>query len=155
METETTRPSAAEASHALALLSIDRQRLSEKVQAPWVLLAAFGGVAAWWVSAAAATSPGHNYEPPSSGWLASVSALVVMHLIRRETGIQFLAMGSRAGWALGGIIFSCLVLFSVSLGLVSLGLQLAVVLTSAAAFAVTTWLAGIAYDSAIEKLRGE
>jgi ABC-type glycerol-3-phosphate transport system permease component len=46
-------------------------------------------VGAWWVSAAAATNPGENYESPSSGWLALVDTLVLAYLIRRETGVRF------------------------------------------------------------------
>jgi len=118
-----------------------------------VLLAASGALGAWWVAAAATASPGRNYEPPSAGWLALLGAFVVAYLIRRETGIRFQAMGARAAGALIGIVVTCLVLFSVSLGLVSFGLRWAVALTSVAAFAVTTWLAGVAYRSAVEKLR--
>ncbi|WP_232466141.1 hypothetical protein [Diaminobutyricimonas sp. LJ205] len=118
-------------------------------------MAALGGVGAWWVSTAAATNPGENYEARSSGWLALVSALVIVYLIQRETGIRFRAMGARAGWAMTGIVAACLLLFSVSLGLVSFGLHWAVALTSLAAFAATTWLAGVAYRSAVESLRHE
>jgi len=134
-------------------LSTDRDRLAAGIQMPWPLLAAFGGLGAWWVSAAAVTTPGENYEPPTSGWLALVGALVVAYLIRRETGVHFRKMGARAGWAFVGILAVCLVLFSVSLGLVSFGLQWAVVVTSLVAFAATTWLAGVAFRSAVEQLR--
>ncbi|WP_224760490.1 hypothetical protein [Salinibacterium sp. ZJ450] len=137
------------------MLSTDRERLAASVHVPWVLLAAFGGVGAWWVSAAAATNPGESYEPPSSGWLALVGTLVIAYLIQRETGVRFRSMGARAGWAVVGIIAACLVLFSVSLGLVSFNMHWAVVLTSLAAFAATTWLAGVAFQSAAEKLRRE
>lgn len=153
METHSQHPSPDEATNALNALSTDRERLAAGIHVPWMLLAAFGGLGAWWVSAAAATNPGESYEPPSSGWLALVGALVVAHLIRRETGIRFRTMGARAGWAIAGIIAICLALFSISLGLVSFGLHWAVALTSLAAFAATTWLAGIAYRSAVEKLR--
>lgn len=155
MENQSKDPSPDEATDALNALSTDRERLAASIHVPWVLLAAFGGVGAWWVSAAAATSPGENYEPPSSSWLGLVSALVIAYLIRRETGVHFRTMGARAGWAIVGIITVCLVLFSISLGLVSFGLQWAVALTSLAAFATTTWLAGVAYRSAVEKLRRE
>jgi hypothetical protein len=153
MENDYKHPSSQEAVTALNELAEDRGRLAARVQAPWVLLAAFGGVAAWWVSTAAASSPGHNYEPPASGWLAIVGALIVVHLIRRETGVRFRKMGVRAGWALTGILAVCLVLFSVSLGLVSFGLHWAVALTSMLAFAATTWLAGVAFRSAVKQLR--
>lgn len=153
MENHFRNPSPDEATAALSTLSTDRERLAASVRTPWVLLAAFGGVGAWWVSTAAATDPGDGYEPPSSGWLALVGMLVVAYLIRRETGVHFRRMGARAGWATVGIIAACLVLFSVSLGLVSFGIQWAVALTSLVAFAATTWLAGVAYRSAVEQLR--
>ena len=152
MENQFQIPSPDEASASLNMLSTDRERLAASVHVPWYLLAAFGGVGAWWVSAAAATNPGENYEPPSSGWLALVGTLVVAYLIRRETGVGFRKMGPRAGWALVGILAVCLVLFSVSLGLVSFGIHWAVTITSLIAFAVTTWLAGVAYRSAVEQV---
>lgn len=153
MESNFTPPSHVEAVSALATLSNDRERLAASVHVPWLLLAALGGVGAWWVSTAAATNPGENYEPPSSGWLALVGTLVVAYLIRRETGVRFRQVGARAGWALVGIIAACLALFSASLGLVSFGLHWAVALPSLVAFAATTWLAGVAYRSAVEQLR--
>ena len=80
---------------------------------------------------------------------------MVIHLIRRETGVRFRTMGGRAGWALVGIIVICLTLFSVSLGFVSFGLRWPVAVMSLLAFATTTWLAGIAFRSARETLRHE
>lgn len=152
MENNLPDPSPAEAASALDTMAADRQRLAKSVHVPWVLLAAFGSVGAWWVATAATANPGVNYAPPSSGWLALVGALVVVHLIQRETGVRFRTMGWRAGWALAGIVFICLALFSVSLGFVSFGLRWPVALTSVAAFVATTWLAGIAYRSAVELL---
>jgi len=152
METNSEKPSAAEASDALKALSADSEQLAAGVRVPWILLAALGGVAAWWVSGAVSTNPGADYEAPTSGWLGIVAVLVVVYLIRRETGVRFRRMGTRAGWAVAGIIVTCLVLFSVSLGLVSFGLHWAVVLTSVIAFATTTWLAGLAYKSAVDQL---
>lgn len=155
MESNSPEPSPDEATNALNTLSVDRDRLAASVHVPWVLLAAFGAVGAWWVAAAATTNPGENYAPPTSGWLALVGALVVAHLIRRETGIHFRAMGARANWALVGIVAVCLALFSVSLGFVSFGLLWTVALTSLLAFAATTWMAGIAFRSAVEVLGRE
>lgn len=153
MENYSAPPSSDEAIGALDALSADRERLASSVHVPWALLAAFGGIGAWWVSGAVSANPGVDYEPPTSGWLALVGVLVVAYLIRRETGVRFRAMGARAGWAVVGIVIVCLVLFSISLGLVSFGLHWAVVLTSVLAFAATTWLAGVAYRSAVERLR--
>lgn len=155
METNPQGPSRDEAIHALEGLSADRDRLAAGIRVPWLLLAGFGAVAAWWVSAAAMTSPGENYEPPAIAGLVLAIVLVIIYLIRKETGIRFKSMGLRAGLALTGIVVGCLVLFSISLGLVSFGLQWAVALTSITAFALTTWLASVAYRSATHRLRHE
>jgi hypothetical protein len=142
-----------EAADALNSLATDRDRLAQRLRVPWALMAAFGALGAWWVSLAATTHPGGGYAPPSSGWMALLGALVVAHLVQRETGIRFRAMGARAVCLSIAVLVSCLALFSVSLGLVSLGLHWAVSITSVAAFAITTWLAGIAYRAAVENLR--
>ncbi|PZH15023.1 hypothetical protein C1I97_09155 [Streptomyces sp. NTH33] len=155
MESNSYESSRADAVDALNTLTADRERLVQSIHVPRALLAAYGALGAWWVAAAATASPGTNFEPPSSGWLGLLGVLVVSHLIRRETGIRFRAMGTRAAWAVIGILASCSTLFSVALGLVSLGARWAVAPISVAAFAVTTWLAGVAYQSAAEKLRRE
>jgi len=153
MENHLPEPSPNEAAAALNALTADRERLAANVHVPWALLAGWGAVGAWWVSAAAVTNPGENYEPPTSAWLALVGTLIVGYLIRRETGVQFREIGARAGWAVVGIIAVCLVLFSVSLGFVSFGMRWAVGPTSLVAFGATTWLAGVAFRSAVEHLR--
>ena len=147
------RPSADDAAARLRDLASDRQTLADSVQVPRTLLAALGGVAAWWVAAAATANPGENYEPPASGWLGLVAGLVVLHLIRRETGIGFRRLGTRATMASIAILMVCLTLFSISLGFVSLGARWAVTLTSMCAFGLVTWLAGIVYRSALDQLR--
>jgi predicted branched-subunit amino acid permease len=153
METNSQGPSRDEAAQALKELSADRDRLAAGIRAPWLLLAGFGAVAAWWVSAAAATSPGEDYDSPAISGLVLAIVLVIIHLIRRETGVRFKSMGLQAGLALAGIVAGCLALFSISLGLVSFGLHWAVALTSITAFALTTWLASVAYRSAAQNLR--
>lgn len=153
MESEFQRPTRAEAASALSELGADRERLAESIRVPWPLLAGFGAVAAYWVGAAATAAPGEGYEPPASGLLTLALVLLLMYLVQRKTGVRFRSMGFRAALAVAGIAAACLVLFSTSLGLVSLGLPLAVLFTSAAAFGVTTWLAAVAYRSAAVKLR--
>lgn len=153
METDLQGPSRHEAIHALEGLSADRDRLAAGIRVPWLLLAGFGAVAAWWVGAAAATSPGENYDSPATGGLVLAIVVVIIYLIQRETGVRFRSMGLLAGLALIGIVVSCLALFSISLGLVSFGLHWAVTLTSIMAFALTTWLASVAYRSAAQRLR--
>ncbi|WP_315279487.1 hypothetical protein [Kocuria carniphila] len=146
---DSTRTQAAE---ALVTLSADRQRLARRVQVPWALMAGFGALGAWWVGSAWSTNPGAGYEPPQTGWIALLGVLVVCHLVQREMGLRFRSLGARANLAIAGIVVSCLALFSISLGLASLQLQWAVIMTSLTAFALTTWLAGIACRSAVENL---
>ncbi|MDQ0757053.1 hypothetical protein [Arthrobacter sp. B3I4] len=147
------RPSADDAAASLRELASDRQTLADGARVPRVLFAALGGVAAWWVAGAATSNPGENYEPPASGWLGLVVVLVVLHLIRQETGIRFRNMGARATTATIAIFAVCLALFSISLGLVSFGAPWAVALTSVSAFGLVTWLAGIVHRSALDQLR--
>ncbi|MDK1361869.1 hypothetical protein QNO00_16570 [Arthrobacter sp. zg-Y1219] len=147
-----TIPTADDAAVRLSELSGDRRALAEGISIPRVLLAAYGGVGAWWVAQAATANPGANYETPTSGWLALVAVLVIAHLINRETGIRFQSMGGGAALAVVAILVVCLSLFSVSLGLVSLGAGWAVSFTSLAAFGLVAWLAGVAYRSALNRL---
>lgn len=142
-----------EAAEMLIALSADRQRLAQQVTVPWTLMAAFGALGAWWVGSAASAAPGAHYEPPLSGWMALLGVLVVVHLVQRETGIRFRTLGARANWMVAAIVMTCLMLFSVSLALVSLQLPWAVVATSLAAFAITTCLPGLALRSAVERAR--
>lgn len=134
-------------------LSADRDRLAAGIHVPWPLLAGFGAVAAGWVGAAAGTTPGEGYQPPGVGLLGVALVLVIVYSIQRKTGVRFAKMGWQAELALVSIAVGCLVLFSISLGLVSLGLHWAVILTAAAAFVLTTWLAGVAYHSALRTIR--
>ncbi|MBF4995303.1 hypothetical protein ITX31_14445 [Arthrobacter gandavensis] len=145
--------SSRDAAAALRDLASDRQALADGAHVPKALLSAIGGVAAWWVAAAATTHPGEDYDPPASGWLGLAALLVIVHLIHRETGIRFRKMGTRAVAATIAMLVVCLFLFSISLALVSFGARWAVALTSLSAFGLVTWLAGVAYRAALDQLR--
>ena len=54
---------------------------------------------------------------------------------------------------MAALLVLCLILFSISLGLVSFGARWAVLLTSLSAFGLVTWLGGIAFRSALNQLR--
>ena len=163
MESNFEGPSHDEAKNALTELSADRDRLAAGIGVPWTLLAGFGAVAAsWvgsapsaWVGSAANASTRANSESASSTplWLGLAVALVVLYLLQRETGIKFRSLGSRGNLAMAGIVISCLTLFSVALGLVSFGWLWAVIIPAVLAFTVTTWLAAVAYRSAVANLR--
>lgn len=154
MESNFQEPSHNEAKNALTELSADRDRLATSIGIPWTLFAGFGAVAAGWVGSAATASPGENYQPALTPiWLSLAVALVILYLLQRETGIKFRSLGSRGNVAMAGMLLSCLTLFSVALGLVSVGSQWAVFIAAVLAFAITTWLAAVVYRSAIENLR--
>lgn len=153
METNIDDVSQTQAAEALESLAADRDRLAQRIRVPWTLMIAFGAMGAWWVGSAATAQPGAHYQPPESGWFAIVGVLIILYLLHRDTGISFRTAGARATWALIGVIVGCLVLFSVSLALVSLDLRWAVALTALAAFALTTWLASVAFRCAVENLR--
>ena len=153
MENDFSGPSKGEAADALATLTKDRGTLAQNVNLSWPLFGGYGAVAAWLVTSAATTTPGEGYQPPIGGWLALAAVFVLTYLARRETGVRFRSMGTTGTWAMAGIVVACLVLFSVSLGLVASGIAWAVVFTGIAAFAVTTWLSRVAYHSAVAKLR--
>lgn len=95
MESNVTGPTPETAADTLKALSTDNDRLSQR-RVPWVLLAGFGAVAAWFVAAAATTKPRDEYEPPATLWLALVVTLTIVHLIQKETGIRFPEVGTKA-----------------------------------------------------------
>ncbi|MCC9204919.1 hypothetical protein [Arthrobacter sp. zg-Y769] len=142
-----------EAAAHLRNLAADRDTLAAGVTPPRALLAAIGALAACWVAAALDTRPGADYQSPSWTWLLVGLLFVILHLIRRDTGLKFRRLGARANGAIALAALVCLFLFSVSLGLVSLGLGWAVMLTSLAAFAAVYGLTGVAFRAAVDQLR--
>jgi hypothetical protein len=143
---------AADAAAALAGMRSDREALAAAIPEPRWHLAALGAVAAAWVAQAVTTRPGSDYEAPTSTWLALVAVLVIMTLIRHRTGIRFRRVGARATLLMAGILVACLVLFSISLGLVVQGLGWAVSLTALAAFALVTRLSTLAFRAAVREI---
>lgn len=153
IESDSARPTPDQASHALDSLAADRERLAGSTRTPWGLLAALGLASAWFVAQTAVSNPGGNYEPGTTWWLPLLAAALAGFLIRRETGIRFRRMGARATWLSVGILVVVLVLFSLSLGLVSFDLRWAVALTALAAFVATVWLGSMAFRAAVGTLR--
>jgi hypothetical protein len=147
------RDRAADAAAALDGLHADREALAAGIVEPRWHLAALGAVAGAWVAQAATTTPGADYEAPTSTWLALVAVFALMVLIRHRTGIRFRRVGARAALLVVGILAACLALFSISLGLVAQGLGWAVALTALAAFGLVTWLAGLAFRAAVAEIR--
>ncbi|MCL3863107.1 hypothetical protein [Actinotalea sp. K2] len=138
------------AAQALRTLDGDRTRLAVAARPPAALMVALGALAAWWVGAAAGTSPGAGYTPPTSSWLAVAAAVGVAYAVRTRTGVRFRRAGARATITAAALVAVCLVLYSVSLALVSAGATWAVALTSLAAFAAVTWLSTVAYRAAAD-----
>ena len=146
-------PSRDEAAAALNSLSSDRHRLATSIRTPWAFPVTYGALAALWVAGAVATQPGADYQARGPITLLAVGAMAVTYLLRHTTGIRFRSIGPRAAWSVLGVLALCLTLFSVSLGLVAFGLPWAVLVTAAAAFVGTMWLARRALRFAVEALR--
>ncbi|MDM7989120.1 hypothetical protein [Arthrobacter sp. zg-Y877] len=142
-----------ETADRLRMLSADRGTLVSSAATPRTLLAGVGALAACWVASAADSNPGANYETPTWTWMIVALLFVLLHLIQRDTGVKFGSLGAPAIGAISMGVLLCLVLFSVSLALVSLDLAWAVMLTSLTAFVLVTWLAGVAYRAAVRHLR--
>ncbi|MDR2897127.1 MAG: hypothetical protein LBV30_10870 [Propionibacteriaceae bacterium] len=153
MENNIGGVSASEATVALNSLSTDGDRLVRQVRIPWASLAGLGACGGWYVANSLATTPGASYLPSGTGWIPVVGFFVILYLAQRDTGIHFRAMGVPANIALLGLLVLLWGLYSVSLGLIAFNLRWAVVITSVAAFVATTGLAGLAWRSAMRRLR--
>ncbi|OUE25924.1 hypothetical protein [Clavibacter michiganensis] len=143
---------AADANAALDGLRTDREALAARIPEPRWHLAGFGAVALAWVAQAATLSPGADYEPPTTSWVAVVAAVVLLVLIRGRTGIRFRRVGARAALLVAAAVVACLVLFSISLGLVAQGLGWAVAITAIAAFLLVTRLSTLAFRAAVREI---
>jgi hypothetical protein len=125
------------AAELLDELQADRQRLARHAEAPRWLAPGFGLLAGLYVAAPAL--PG---EPRSGGFvtMAIIIGVLLVYLSSRATGVRFSRFGL-AGWAaFSGAVVGGLIFFSVSLGLVSLGLHWWVIVPAAATFALVLWL---------------
>jgi hypothetical protein len=134
-------------------LQADQERLAERAEAPRWLAPGFGLIAALYVAAPAL--PG---EPRSNGIVTTciIIGVVLVYLSSRATGIKFSRFGLRAWLAFAGALVGTLVLFSFSLGLVSLDSHWWVAATAAAAFALVFWLTRLIFSSMREALnRGQ
>ncbi|RII92293.1 hypothetical protein [Clavibacter californiensis] len=143
---------AADAAAALDGLRTDRETLAARIPEPRWHLAGFGAIALAWVAQAATLSPGADYEPPTTSWVAVAAAVVLLVLIRRRTGIRFRRVGARAVLLVSAAVVACLVLFSISLGLVALGIGWGVAITALAAAGLVTWLATLAFRAAVREI---
>jgi hypothetical protein len=143
---------AADAAAALRDVQADREALAARIPEPRAHLAGFGAIALAWVAQAATLSPGADYEPPTTSWVALVAALVLLVLLRHRTGIRFREVGPRAVLLVLACLVVCLVLFSISLGLVAQGLAWGVAITALAAFGLVTWLATLAFRAAVARI---
>jgi hypothetical protein len=141
-----------DAAAALDGLHSDREALAARITEPRWHLAGFGAVALAWVAQAATLSPGADYEPPTTSWVAIAAAVVLLALLRRSTGIRFRRAGARAVLLVAAALLGCLALFSISLGLVAQGLAWGVAITALAAFGLVTWLSTLAFRAAVREI---
>ncbi|RII94635.1 hypothetical protein DZF95_03620 [Clavibacter michiganensis] len=143
---------ASDAASTLNDLHSDREALAARILEPRWHLAGFGTIALVWVAQTATLSPGSDYEPPTTSWVALCAAMILLALLRRTTGIRFRRVGARAGLLAVAAIATCLVLFSVSLGLVAQGLGWGVAITAVAAFLLVTRLSTLAFRAAVREI---
>lgn len=136
----------------LNALHTDRARLASRLATPWTLMVAAGAGMAWYVAGAATSHPGADAEA-GSGWILSWAILcLVVYLVQRETGVRFRRVGGR-GWAmllgLGVLTFS---MFSVSLGIVSLGYRVWAAVPVAVTWVLGTLGSGFVFRSCVESM---
>ncbi|ALD11997.1 hypothetical protein [Clavibacter capsici] len=143
---------AQDAAAALDGLHADRQALASRIPEPRWHLAGFGAIALVWVAETATLSPGADYEPPTTSWVAVAAAVILLVLLRRTTGIRFRRIGARAALLAAAALVACLVLFSVSLGLVAQGLGWGVAITAVAASLLVTRLSTLAFRAAVREI---
>lgn len=148
-----SRPDRQAATDSLRSLSSDSERLSRTTRVPTAALWALGVTAAWWVASATNTQPGSDYRPSPTGFLAWVAAIGLVLTIQQRTGIKLRRLGRTGWWALVGMLVGCLGLYSIALGLVASELRWWALIPAAVAIPLTSWLASIAYRSAVSELR--
>ncbi|GAA1176909.1 hypothetical protein GCM10009584_17970 [Ornithinimicrobium humiphilum] len=127
------------ATDLLRQLDDDRSRLADLTATPWWAPAFLGLVVGLWVASPAVGDRTSNYV------FALVAAVVIVSVVRARTGIRLRAAGARQV-SLGALwLLATLVLYSVSLALVSLDRSVWVVLPALGA-AATTWAAARVSD---------
>jgi hypothetical protein len=135
------------ATDLLRQLDHDRSRLADLTATPWWAPALLGLVVGLWVASPAVGDRTSNYV------FALVAAVVIVSVVRAGTGIRLRAAGARQV-ALGALwLLASLVLYSVSLALVSLDRPVWVVLPALGAAAVTWAAARVSDRWAREALR--
>jgi hypothetical protein len=133
-------------------LQADRQRLARRAEAPRWLAPAFGLLAGLYVAAPAL--PGD----PRSGVFVTMGiilGIVLVFLSSRATGVKFSNLGLQGWAAFTGAVAGGLLFFSVSLGLVSLGLHWWVIVPAAATFALVLWLTRVMSSSMRKNLSSD
>ena len=112
-----------EAQDRLALLEADRERLANNLATPWTLMTAAGAALAWFVADGVTANPGEGYTAGDGSLLAIAVLFIIGYFVQQQTGVQFRRLGGRAFAGALGVMVWTLAMFSVVLGLVSLGLR--------------------------------
>ncbi|MBG6180714.1 hypothetical protein [Arthrobacter sp. CAN_A1] len=121
------------AARLLADVDNDRSALSKRMNTPRWVAPAFGAIAAICVATPAA---GDNRSGNST--LLIIVAIMVGYLYHRVTGVKLARIGWVAWLIYATTLVVCLILLSVSFGLVSLDLDWWVIAPTAAAFGAGT-----------------
>ena len=151
MENNLAPSSSDQSTSATALLAdidSDRSALIRRMSTPRWVAPALGAIAAICVATPAA---GDNRSGNST--LLIIVGLMVVYLYHRATGVKLASIGGVAWLIYAATLVCCLLLLSVSLGLVSFDLYWWVVAPTAAAFGVGTIGAHYFMRSALSRIR--
>ncbi|NOJ60692.1 hypothetical protein [Arthrobacter sp. 260] len=132
----------------LADVDKDRSALIHRMTAPRWAAPAFGALAALCVASPAA---GDNRSGNSA--LLIIVGILVVYLYQRTTGVRLASIGWTAWLIYAATLVFCLLMLSVSLGLVSFDLFWWVIAPAAAAFGAGTLGAHYFMRSAISRIR--
>ncbi|MBP2217687.1 hypothetical protein [Arthrobacter sp. CAN_C5] len=145
-------PSAADQSSSAAALLADvdkdRSALIDRMTTPSWAAPAFGALAAICVVSPAA---GDNRSGNSA--LLIIVGILVVYLYQRATGVRLARIGWAAWLIYAATLVFCLLMLSVSLGLVSFGLLWWVIAPAAAAFGAGALGAHYFMRSAVNRIR--
>lgn len=151
MENNLPPSSSGQSDSAAALLAdvdSDRSALISRMNTPRWVAPTFGAIAAVCVASPAA---GDNRSGNSA--LLIIVGIMVVYLYHRATGVKLGSIGWEAWLIYAATLISCLLLLSVSLGLVSLELHWWVAAPTVAAFGAGTIGAHYFMRSALSRIR--
>ncbi len=116
-------------------------------------MVASGAVFAWFVADAASATPGTQYQANHNNLLAIGALCVTAYFVERETGVRFRKMGLKAWALLAAVMIWTLLMFSVALGLVSLGHRLWIAVPILLTWVIGTLGSAGVFRTCVESMR--